>query len=359
KILEQSDNLISASEVCKENLKIFLNRNLILSSILPLFIDCNFETKILDKYKICMFVSTQSENESVTAHRCSLISLHLKRIFELNGATVHTFSDEEESRVHCVGDDILCYRICDNIDTTVKRDSPKLILCSSVLDKTKGTKLNMSLADYKRLLREELKCAVLHKVACLREEVLESYLSNLVTGCLNLQFLNVNHSAVLKVNVDGPKNTRESAFVLYNHARLCNLLNNFESLIIEGIIPTLPPVSTVDFTLLKHSEEWDLFWLFIHKYPELIREVSSDCMCNFDNKLEIISSFPSHTISKFLHRLSHCLSVYYSRVHILPPSKIPSSKFTSHLLPTLWARIYLLKCVFRVMKSSLQLLNIT
>lgn len=123
-----------------------------------------------------------------------------------------------------------------------------------------------------------------------------------------------------------------------------------------------------------------MFWVYIHKFPELwtslvqditssieIKSTKNDCSKMNDEKF-LNKRFPLHKISKYLLELSHCFSIYYNKVHILvipvqqnPNSKVAqtSIKVLTHLLPTMWARVYLFKAVQNVMEICFQVLDIT
>ena len=132
--------------------------------------------------------------------------------------------------------------------------------------------------------------------------------------------------------------------------------------------------------ILLFQKEWELYWVYVDHWRDFISNIGEEIMSQLeltnstiDNTKTTIDSkekislnkilsnihtvdFPLHKVSKYLHRLVHTLSVYYKCVHILPPQ--PSGQVPPHLLPKLWARLHLLKCLQHVMDEAFSLLNI-
>ncbi|XP_065170243.1 uncharacterized protein [Atheta coriaria] len=135
---------------------------------------------------------------------------------------------------------------------------------------------------------------------------------------------------------------KDAAFVIYNGARISSILRRFESEIEKNTHNKLPTIENIDFSTLRLSEEWDLIYAFLAQFPDVIKK----CVCDLpEGKLNF------QKLYEFLVHFSTAFSVYYSRIKIITEAK-------EHLLPTMHARIYLLKSIERVLQNALKLLNI-
>ncbi|XP_062600522.1 DALR anticodon-binding domain-containing protein 3-like [Saccostrea cucullata] len=146
----------------------------------------------------------------------------------------------------------------------------------------------------------------------------------------------------------GGVDNRAGAFVMYNCARLATLFKHFNKAVDDGVYPPLPSIDSIDFGLLREEDEWSLFFNYIFPYPDLLRSTVADVLPSNDG---IYSKLGTHKISNFLIGLSRSLSCYYSHVHVLVENR-------PNLLPTMFARLYLLKALHRVIKDGLYLMGI-
>ncbi|XP_063604778.1 uncharacterized protein LOC134780159 isoform X1 [Penaeus indicus] len=202
-----------------------------------------------------------------------------------------------------------------------------------------------SAEDLCKILVEELKRAAMQKHGDIDTPEWSQFLEEQAWRCMSLQMLSVSHCSPLKVEVDGvTQNSRESAFILYNYARLCTIFQSFEESVSEGEIPPLPDIEEVDFALLRNDEEWQLVWGYIFHFPDIIEE----------NAVEILKGsgkFRTVAVTKFLSSFSHRVSEYYSRYHVLC-EPLP------HLLPTIYARLHLLQAIKTVMEICFATLGV-
>ncbi|GAB6025029.1 DALR anticodon-binding domain-containing protein 3 [Chamberlinius hualienensis] len=135
---------------------------------------------------------------------------------------------------------------------------------------------------------------------------------------------------------------KNAAFVMYNYARICVLLESFEEKVKTKLIPSLSSITEVDWSLLKREEEWQIV-LLCAKYPDVIMEIYEDLFHS--------TTFSCHKLMKFLMEFSHCLSVYYNRINIL-------ADLGFHLQSILLARIHLIICIKQIMENIFSLLDI-
>ncbi|XP_059878434.1 DALR anticodon-binding domain-containing protein 3 isoform X4 [Delphinus delphis] len=115
------------------------------------------------------------------------------------------------------------------------------------------------------------------------------------------------------------KGTKSGTFVMYNCARLATLFESYKCSMEQGLYPTFPPVSSLDFSLL-HDEhpsppqgEWLLLFNSILPFPDLLSQTAA-LPCTAPG-LHITAR--TEMVCKFLVQLSMDFSSYYNRVHIL------------------------------------------
>ncbi|XP_063401813.1 DALR anticodon-binding domain-containing protein 3-like [Mytilus trossulus] len=182
----------------------------------------------------------------------------------------------------------------------------------------------------------------------------ENTIFRLTMASLKFEFLMSIHKNMLKLDLSqgqefgGGIDNRAGAFVMYNCARLATLYKHFEENVSKGIYPPLPEISSIDFSKLREEDEWELLYNYICIYGDLIAETTE----KFIPEDSIISKTHTHKVCNFLVSLSRHLSSYYSRTHVLGEN-------LEHLLPTMYARLYLLKVIHQIMCHALSLLGIT
>ncbi|XP_037063821.1 DALR anticodon-binding domain-containing protein 3 isoform X1 [Peromyscus leucopus] len=108
------------------------------------------------------------------------------------------------------------------------------------------------------------------------------------------------------------KGTKSGTFVMYNCARLATLFEGYQHGMEQGLYPTFPPVSSLDFSLLHDEGEWLLLFNSVLPFLDLLSQTVS------------LASTPglhvpvrTEMVCKFLVQLSMDFSSYYNRVHIL------------------------------------------
>ncbi|KAI8511205.1 DALR anticodon-binding domain-containing protein 3 [Branchiostoma belcheri] len=162
----------------------------------------------------------------------------------------------------------------------------------------------------------------------------------LFTSCQNIAKLDLS----IKESGEGPQDNKGGAFILYNCARLATLFKHYQQDVQAGVYPDLPDISSVDLSLLKEEEEWELLFNFLLPYPDLVQGTVGDIS---NTRAKILT----HQVCSFLIALSRDLSSYYRRVRVLLEPRV-------HLLPVMFARLHLLKGVQQVMHNGLSLLGI-
>jgi len=129
---------------------------------------------------------------------------------------------------------------------------------------------------------------------------------------------------------------RSAVFVLYNCARVIQILNTFQQNVQDGIYPSLP--DKIDWRLLVEEEEWQLFFVYILPYTDVLQEA--------------VKHKKLHKIVLHLIGLSNCLSRYYSRVKILREG------MSGLTVPTLHTRIKFLQHVHNLIVDALSIMGL-
>ncbi|XP_059965339.1 DALR anticodon-binding domain-containing protein 3 isoform X2 [Mesoplodon densirostris] len=149
------------------------------------------------------------------------------------------------------------------------------------------------------------------------------------------------------------KGTKSGTFVMYNCARLATLFESYKCSMEQGLYPTFPPVSTLDFSLL-HDEhpsppqgEWLLLFNSVLPFPDLLSQAAA-LPCTAPG-LHITAR--TEMVCKFLVQLSMDFSSYYNRVHILGEPR-------PHLFGQMFARLQLLRAVREVLHTGLAMLGL-
>ncbi|XP_070558446.1 DALR anticodon-binding domain-containing protein 3-like [Ptychodera flava] len=186
----------------------------------------------------------------------------------------------------------------------------------------------------------------------------ENTITAMTLAAIKFELLSTTARNPVKVDLSqtgtsvGKTDCRIGSFVIYNYARLSTLFAHYKEASKQGVYPDLPDVADVDFTLLREEEEWQLLLHYILPYPSLVKETIAGPGGQHEPSSSPHAKIQTHRICNFLVNLSQDFSSYYGRVHVLTEAR-------AHLLPTIFARLYLLKCVQQVMKNALRLLNIT
>ena len=204
----------------------------------------------------------------------------------------------------------------------------------AVLGENEKKENQLSYAEFRRrVLREITALDEERRDESELEEETECRLATLVLANIQFSFLGTNISNPVKLQTNNPN----SSFVLYNLARMNQILRTFEQMVVAGQYPQLPEREKIDFNLLTEPEEWELMFNFLLSYQDVVRDCSS--------------SLSVHKLVTFLCSLATSFSRYYNRVKILK-DPLP------HLIPAVHAKICFVKEVSSVVMKALGILNI-
>ncbi|XP_012590727.1 PREDICTED: DALR anticodon-binding domain-containing protein 3 isoform X2 [Condylura cristata] len=143
------------------------------------------------------------------------------------------------------------------------------------------------------------------------------------------------------------KGTKSGTFVMYNCARLATLFESYKHSMEQGLYPTFPPVSSLDFSLLHDEGEWLLLFNSVLPFPDLLNQTAA-LACTAPGRHVTTRT---EMVCKFLVQLSMDFSSYYNRVHILGEPQ-------PHLFGQMFARLQLLQAVREVLHTGLALLGL-
>eukprot|EP00069_Balaena_mysticetus_P008490 bmy_05991T0 len=143
------------------------------------------------------------------------------------------------------------------------------------------------------------------------------------------------------------KGTKSGTFVMYNCARLATLFESYKCSMEQGLYPTFPPVSSLDFSLLHDEGEWLLLFNSVLPFPDLLGQTAA--LPHTAPGLHITAR--TEMVCKFLVQLSMDFSSYYNRVHILGEPR-------PHLFGQMFARLQLLRAVREVLHTGLAMLGL-
>ncbi|XP_062555229.1 DALR anticodon-binding domain-containing protein 3 [Armigeres subalbatus] len=149
-------------------------------------------------------------------------------------------------------------------------------------------------------------------------------------------------SSPVDMRKDKYQSSKGASFILYNYARLSVIFETLSEKQKIGYYPELPSLEDIDFSRLEEEDEWHLFWVYVAGFPNMVKQALGD------GQLERLSP---HLVLAFTSGLVICLSKYYRRIRILTENR-------DHLLSTMFARIYMLKSVYYVLSTLLNMLDL-
>lgn len=222
-------------------------------------------------------------------------------------------------------------RCTERIGETKSEPEKRILQVGPVLDGSKK-KTKLTLSEYKTQVQETLEALdEQRREPGETKEEEETRLMNLVNAQVLFDLVSSAPSSQCTIN----KGSNTASFVLYNNARISQILVSFQHSVDQGVYPSLP--STLNYTLLTEDEEWEICFVYLLPYLDIMKDVVQH---------QAVHRIPLHLVG-----LSKCLSRYYSRVKVL---RDPLPK----LIPVIHARILFLKEVQKIFKSSFRILGL-
>ena len=166
--------------------------------------------------------------------------------------------------------------------------------------------------------------------------------SSMAPSVLKLDILSVSLSTAVDSSLcDG--GSTFAKFVMYNYCRISTILKNFDEKVQVSYYPPSPPLENIDFSLLQQENELvliDQIWQFNDLRFTIFGQTSTD-----------LRTFKPHSVVTYIKQLCRTFSTFYNRYHILG-GNLP------HLLPLMYARIYLIKLIQFILKKVFVFLKI-
>ncbi|CAO1390854.1 unnamed protein product [Diamesa hyperborea] len=278
---------------------------------------------------ICMEVETSSDL-FITEYRMQLVALVMKNLIAYSKYVLVTNPDAAKHKLYLTTKS--------NSGKDENRNGWTRVVCGVVSDKRSRKASTMSTSEFLDQRHSQLYLTSIHKYGAKvkDDEAFKKLMHILGNSAATFDLLEVKFTSPICGD-----NFSSKPFLLYNSARLETLLHNFEEQSQEGYYPPLPPFDEIDMELLKEEDEWRIFRYLI-VFPELIEK----CVCDIQ-----LGKVPIHLICKYVSDLVALFSVYYRRVRLLTENR-------SHLMPVLFAKIYLMKAVQKILNRTLALLDI-
>ncbi|XP_006892987.1 PREDICTED: DALR anticodon-binding domain-containing protein 3 [Elephantulus edwardii] len=204
----------------------------------------------------------------------------------------------------------------------------------------------------------ELRLAQVHKASALKhgnhltqDPAWTEIFGILAVATIKFEMLSTSPQSQLLLTVAdsniSTKGTKSGTFVMYNCARLATLFESYKHSVQQGLYPTFPSVSSLDFSLLHDEGEWLLLFNGVFPFPDLLSQTAA--LAHTVPGLHITAR--TELVCKFLVQLSMDFSSYYNRVHVLGEPR-------PHLFGQMFARLQLLRAVREVLHSGLAMLGL-
>ncbi|XP_066977945.1 uncharacterized protein [Macrobrachium rosenbergii] len=326
------------------------------------------QSRILHSKKVVITHDTSSKKtDSVDLYRGHVILSHIVNSLKFAGAEVQRVHHGEKEIIRSASEfssspdncsqPSVDHSVEENLSKMYLRRSGKSLACDDVywgdvlkykhlISTETGKAWKVSAEDLCKIMLDELKAAMELKYGSVVGKEAMDFLDKEAHHCMTLFLLSKTYSDDLRVDTsDSAQNTKEWAFVLYNYARLKMILKSFESKVSDGSLSPLPDIKDIDFSLLKHDEEWTLVWEYVIRWPEIVEEFATAFVKN-------PTKIKTSTVVKFLSTLSHRFSVYYRRFRVLVSGDFP------HLMPLMYSRLYFLKSIMMIMDICFNVLGV-
>ncbi|KAI9582274.1 uncharacterized protein LOC119637129 [Glossina fuscipes] len=217
--------------------------------------------------------------------------------------------------------------------------------CGLVVDPlSNGGLCKMPATEYLNLRSNDMYLMAQHKYGVRVKQDVRfcALMKRLGSAAVSVDLLEVKHSSPVKIIRCGQSRSKGASFIFYNSARLESLLRSFDERVTNGDYESLPPLNSVNWELLNEEKEWELVFVYLIGFPDLVER----CLDQLERGLCAI-----HLITRFLHKMVGVFSIYYRKTRILTEKR-------DHLMPTLYAHIYLIKAIREVLNKTLLLLDI-
>lgn len=133
--------------------------------------------------------------------------------------------------------------------------SSATIRCGIVIDPITGKITKLKTKEYLSCRSNDMCLMAMHKygVRVKDDTRFSTLMSRLGTAAVTVDLMEVRFSSPVQIIRSGKGSTKGAAFILYNSARLESLLRRFDEKVDNGDYEGLPPIDSIDFTLLDEE----------------------------------------------------------------------------------------------------------
>ena len=272
----------------------------------------------IDHGNVINFDSSKSNTSLLTSARCQLLSECLARL------------PLAPKVIHCVSSTFLSAQM-DSHESCHKRG----VQVGPVVGDDGKKNTDLSFEEFRKKTHEDIRQLDEERRDEDEDEtVMQDRLRILTEASIRFSLLGTDITKPVKVQI----NNQSASFVLYNLARMNQLVRTFEAGVFRGDYPGLPSdVNDINLDLLSEPEEWELMFNFVLVYPDVLRECAQ--------------SLSLHKLVSLLCNFASIFSRYFSRVKVLK-DPLP------HLIPSVHAKVFLVKHLTDITIKLLRILNI-
>ncbi|XP_055542846.1 DALR anticodon-binding domain-containing protein 3 [Wyeomyia smithii] len=320
--------VLNECQYINNSVSLFLNREIAYRILITQIIK-NGLVPVYKNQQICLICDVATDEDlSMTDFRIRAVFKVVSNILEFNGYQILDSSSLNKT----------VPQIVVGKTRSMKLGDVTYLICSPVI--TNGMTAN----DYLRKRSNDMQLIAQHKygIRVKDQQRFQASIASLGRSAAIVDMLESKANSQINMKQEKNKSSKGAAFILYNYARLSVLFKNFAEKQHNKYYPPSPPATDVDYSLLTEEDEWHLFWVYVAGFPAIIQQASGGGQ---------LTRIAPHLVLNFACGLVISLSKYYRRIRILTENR-------DHLLPVMFARIYLLKSVHKVLSTLLDLMDL-
>ncbi|KAH8266394.1 hypothetical protein KR038_005834 [Drosophila bunnanda] len=218
------------------------------------------------------------------------------------------------------------------------------LVSGPVVEPVQKTGTKMTLENYL-----ELRTTHMRQVAVHRNGIRPSGISNMDTlmkrlgaAAVIVDLISVRHQSAVTLVRNGLGSSKGASYILYNSARLETLLRTFNDKVKAKVYDPLPPLESIDLSILEDDMDWQLIYGYLLPFPEVLESLMEQLPQG---------SCGIHQFVRYIENLAGVTSRYYRHKKVLVQKR-------DQLSPILYARVYLIMTVRQVLNVVLAVLGI-
>ncbi|XP_017113263.1 DALR anticodon-binding domain-containing protein 3 [Drosophila elegans] len=241
-------------------------------------------------------------------------------------------------------EDTLCVNVEAQKCCHVQPKDHVCLVSGPVVEPVKKTATALMVDDYLELRSTHMHLMAMHRNGYRPAGMcnLDTLMKRLGAAAVIVDLFEVRHASAACVVRNGMGSSKGASYILYNSARLETLLRTFAAQVNAGVYEPLPPLGEIDLSVLADDMDWQLIYGYLLTFPELLESLMDQVQqgqCGV------------HLLVHFMGNLASAFSRYYRHKKVLVQKR-------DQLMPTLYARVYLIMAVRQVLNVALSLLGI-